>query len=159
MPYTEPKDTPLVSPQRDDLIHHRPVGDKKNQDHDIHTDESNISGHEDHDANVDEDFHYLRQCLHENKNKWELVHATENLRVERRKDLIENEVFIRCQAKLPKIRKEVAFQAFSDIKTRKKWDQVMHNLKVIEEDKETGRAVLYYNVKTLPYMSTRDALI
>jgi hypothetical protein len=35
----------------------------------------------------------------------------------------------------------------------------MHNLKVIEEDKETGRAVLYYNVKTLPYMSTRDALI
>lgn len=83
----------------------------------------------------------------------------DKLKVERNLDVVGNEVFIRCQAVLPNIRKETAFQAFSDVKIRRKWDNVMQNLRVVESDEENKSAVFYYNVKTLPFMSTRDALV
>lgn len=154
------KDSPLrISPNRDvNLKNDRPKGDKRNQDHDIKTEDSQASI-DHHEQTGDEDFDRLRQTLAESASKWELCLVSDNLRVEKRRDAGSNEVFFRCQATLSGIKKEAAFQAFSDLKTRRKWDSVLQNLVVVSEDKENLRALVYYQVKTLPFMSTRDALV
>jgi hypothetical protein len=88
-------------------MHSKPVGDKKFLEND-HEHESVMSEHE-HQDNADADFNYLSQCLSENASHWELCQSTETLKIETKRDSGENEVFIRCQAILPRIRKEAAF--------------------------------------------------
>ena len=107
----------------------------------------------------DEDLKKLSQLLREPDELWEFVTAADNLSVFKRKDMKGTNVIIRCQGILPRIPKHVAFNAFSDMKYRKRWDLTMQNLKIVEDDEEKGTTIMYYQIKTPPFIQTRDALI
>ena len=66
---------------------------------------------------------------------------------------------IKCTAELPKIPKYIAFEALADINIRKKWDEVIWNLKIVEEDLINGKAILYYNIKTPSFMKMREIIV
>ena len=125
----------------------------------MRTEDSVVSGEHQAPVEADEDFQYLQSILADKDSNWEVAYATDKLQVQKKKGVEGTAVFLRCQALLPKINKNLAFQAYADIKLRKKWDVIPQNLKVIENDEEKGTFVMYYQIKTPPFVQTRDALV
>ncbi|CDW87073.1 UNKNOWN [Stylonychia lemnae] len=139
----------------------RPTGDKRQNenDHEVKTEESNVSAEQVHIAEADDDFIALQQTLQENDDMWEFGSYSENLKVQKRRGMNGQSVHIRCIAILPKIPKQVAFSCYADNKIRKRWDRMIQNFTVVEEDEEKGNSVIYYMVKTPSFIQTRDALL
>lgn len=67
---------------------------------------------------------------------------------------------IKVYATLPRIPKHTVFEALADIHIRKKWDEVLWNLTVIEEglDSDTGACVFYYNIRSPSFMTSREVI-
>lgn len=107
----------------------------------------------------DEDFQRFNEILNEGEDVWEYVDHDENLSIYKKKDSVQNQVALRCQALLPKIPKGVAFKALTNLKIRKQWDKTLQNVEIIENDEDNGSAVIHYHIKTPTFMQTRDALI
>ena len=42
---------------------------------------------------------------------------------------------VKCLATLPNIPKEIAFSAVADLNIRKKWDEILATMTIVEEDK------------------------
>lgn len=59
---------------------------------------------------------------------------------------------VRCLVRLPKIPKEVAFNAVVDLNVRKKWDEILANMIIVEDNKETGLGIFYYTIPTPPFV-------
>lgn len=136
----------------------RPDGDPKGQEEEIKTDQSDASINV-FENNADDDFQLFNRLLREPEDLWEHLSSFENLTVFKKRDIEGTNIMIRCQAILPRIPKQVAYRAYADVKLRKKWDQMMQNLEIVENDEEKGTSILYYQIKTPPFIQTRDALI
>ncbi len=67
---------------------------------------------------------------------------------------------IKVYATLPRIPKHTVFEALADIHIRKKWDEVLFNLTVIEEgmDNQSGACVFYYNIRSPSFMTSREVI-
>lgn len=66
---------------------------------------------------------------------------------------------VKCEAILPRIPKHIPFEALADIHIRKKWDEVLWNLTVIEEDLTNSTCVFYYNIRAPSFMQSREVIV
>ena len=66
---------------------------------------------------------------------------------------------INCWAALKGIPRELAWEVFTDMRVRQKWDRVMHQLEIVEEHREQETCIFHYVIPTPPFIQTRDALI
>lgn len=61
----------------------KPLGDKKFLDNEMRIEsQASLMDNEHAEASADDDFIYLRACLADNSAKWQVCHASENLKVE-----------------------------------------------------------------------------
>lgn len=99
---------------------------------------NDITGAFNDNVEPDEDFRYFKMLLDYPDSKWELGlnmhHSGEAIKVYKLQGFCKDNVMIKCEAILPKIPKFIAFEALADINIRKKWDEVIGNLTIIEEN-------------------------
>ena len=116
------KDSPLRIQVHKELIGYA-KGDGNHDEFEIRTESSHLSiSVIDVVVEPDDDFIYLRDMLADSNDNWELAVSTDLLKVQKLRNLNGTQVTLRCQALLPKVSKKVAFNAFSDMKLRAKWD-------------------------------------
>ena len=66
---------------------------------------------------------------------------------------------VKCVASLPRIPKHTVFEALADIHIRKKWDEVLSNLTIIEENFNESTCIFYYNIKSPSFMQSREVIV
>jgi hypothetical protein len=90
---------------------------------------------------------------------WELGLNLANLKIYRKR-VTEGSLFmVKCFVRLPMIPKEIAFRAVSDLRLRKKWDDILSNMKIIDDDKVKDTVVFYYTIPTPAFVAQREALV
>jgi hypothetical protein len=66
---------------------------------------------------------------------------------------------VKCLATLPKIPKHVAFNAVADLNVRKKWDDILASMTIVEEDKLMDTIIFHYTIPTPAFITMREALV
>ncbi|CDW84343.1 UNKNOWN [Stylonychia lemnae] len=107
----------------------------------------------------DLDFDQFQQFLNLKDDFWEIGFKNDYIKVFKQKELRKDEMIIKCVALLPNIPKNVPFEALSDINIRKKWDEVLWNLTIIDEDLAKGTTLFYYNIRAPSYMQSRELIV
>ena len=94
------------------------------------------------------------------ESAWELGFKSDYLHVWKEKDFNnKQELMIKCEAIIPLIPKHIPFEALADIHIRKKWDEVLWNLTIIEENLSISTCSFYYNIKAPSYTVSREVLM
>ena len=105
----------------------------------------------------DADFSELVRIVRRDDEGWERVVGGE---VQIWKKMTDNSpvVLLKAVTFVEGIAPETIYQVISDADERRKWDKVLSDFSVLEENNETGQSVVYYIIKTPIGISNRDFL-
>ena len=107
----------------------------------------------------DLNFEYYLQVLGRADSEWVSIKDTANLKIFKNPHMKGKDLMLKFYAKLPKIPREVAFTALTNLELRKKWDTMMKNIRIIEEKPELNHTIYTYAMNTPFIMGARDALV
>lgn len=108
----------------------------------------------------DRDFQNLVKVLNAPEDIWQREVKTLNCKIYRKKDFKGTALYlVKSVVNLPGIPKEVAFNAVADIYTRRKWDTIVANATVLEQDKQNQTCVYRYPIPTPAFLEPREAVI
>lgn len=138
----------------------KPIGDLKDAIFRMMTEDSLAYTNDDSlIVEPDEDFKYFNELINMPEDQWDLGFKNDYITVYKQKDFNKHEVMIKCEAILPRIPKYVAFEALADIHVRKKWDEVLWNLTIIEESLKESTYIFYYNIRSPSFMQSRECIV
>ena len=66
---------------------------------------------------------------------------------------------VKCEVFLPDIPKDLAFSSFNNLNIRRKWDEVLQNMTIVEENKEAETTIFHYFLPTPVFVDKREALV
>eukprot|EP00347_Sterkiella_histriomuscorum_P020716 403336751 len=111
-------------------------------------------------AGLDEDFQEFENLLGLPDSEWELGFKNDYIKVWKETGFNNKpEIMVKCEAILPKIPMHIPFEALADIDVRKKWDEVLWNLTVIEDGMNGNPCVFYYNIRAPSFMQSREVIV
>ena len=82
----------------------------------------------------DDDFNYMGSLFQLSDYEWELGLNQDNIKIYRKRQTVGSLFMVKCLINLPNIPKEVAFKVLSDLNIRKKWDDILSTMTIVEED-------------------------
>lgn len=130
----------------------KPIGDFREMIFNLMTEESTDFLQDSSTEDIDEDFKEFENYLNLPDTHWNLGFQNDYIKIFIQKEFNKKEIMIKCVAVLPKIPKHIAFEALADIHVRKRWDEVLWNLTIIEEDMTKSSCMFYYNIRAPSFM-------
>lgn len=112
------------------------------------------------DLENERDFDEFESLLQLAESEWELGFKNDYMQVWKERDFNNREeMMIKCEAVIPFMPKHIPFEALADIHIRKKWDEVLNNLTIVEENLSESTCVFYYNIKAPSYTVSREVIM
>ena len=110
---------------------------------------------------VDIDFKYLKKILEFPKEAWLTEVKTHLLKIYRKKDtkIHSSSYMFKSLISLPEVPKMIAFKVIQDINERRKWDQIMKDVTIIEQDPKNLTSVFAFPIPVPHYIRPREALV
>lgn len=127
----------------------------------IFTEESDaVNGFEgEQEQMLNADFRNIQTILDFPEQEWEVGFNSPEFSIYLKKNLPTSVFMIKCYSQLPGISKELAFTAMSDMKIRKKWDDILSDVTIIEEDQKKDTLTFRYTIPTPAFIMTREAVV
>lgn len=72
----------------------------------------------------------------------------DHIQIYRRRQSQSSLFTIKCIVSLPKIPKHIAFKAIADLSIRKKWDEILSDMTIVEVDELMDIVIFHYRIPT-----------
>ena len=96
---------------------------------------------------IDADFSRLRDIIESKQNGWSVAFASErdSVAIYKKKTDVKIDLF-KAQMTFKGVSKDVAFELISNLNIRKKWDKLLNNLTIIDQDIKKEQTIFHYVV-------------